>query len=84
MVGRFAARLPPIRVNLLALHHSWLRHLEESQHLREIDPRLARDIGVSPGIDRCPKGFTVDPRPLWGIGLTPAPTCERRSGSITD
>jgi hypothetical protein len=45
----------------------------DRRRLREIDPHFARDIGVAPGWDRAPEGFVVDPRPLWGIGLTPQP-----------
>lgn len=68
-----AVREPRQRGGLLARYWLWLRNLEDAQRLREIEPHMARDVGVSPGADRCPDGFAVDPRPLWGIGLTPCP-----------
>jgi hypothetical protein len=62
--------------SLLAWYGAWLSRLNDGAALREIEPRMARDIGVAAGTDRCPQGFAVDPRPLWGIGLTPRPTEE--------
>lgn len=53
---------------------AWLRRRDEAARLREMEPRLARDIGAAPtsgGL--CLDGFAADPRPLWGIGLTPQP-----------
>lgn len=64
---------PPARFGLLRRCGMWLRRLNTARALREIEPRLARDVGVSPGADRCPDGYAVDPRPLWGIGQTPRP-----------
>jgi hypothetical protein len=58
---------------LLARCGAWLRCMNHAAALREIDPRMARDIGVSLPADRGPEGFAIDPRPLWGIGLTPLP-----------
>jgi len=55
---------------------TWIRQAADRRHLREMDPRLARDIGVARGWDRPPEGFVVDPRPLWGIGLTPQPAAD--------
>jgi hypothetical protein len=59
---------------LLVRCGDWLRRRCDAARLRGMEPRLARDIGVAPGCDRGPEGFAVDPRPLWGIGLTPQPT----------
>jgi hypothetical protein len=47
--------------------------LIDREHPGELEPRLARDIGVSPSGNGMPEGFAIDPRPLWGIGLTPEP-----------
>lgn len=71
--SRSAVKVPRAYTGLFARYCFWLRRLEDVQQLREIEPHLARDIGVSPGAHRCPNGYTVDPRPLWGIGLTPYP-----------
>lgn len=65
------------RRGLLARCREWLRRRDDAARLREMDPRLARDIGVAPGGDRRPEGFAVDPRPLWGVGLTPWPVDAR-------
>jgi hypothetical protein len=72
---------------LLARCRDWLRRRRYAACLRELDPRLALDAGVAPGwADRGPEGFALDPRPLWGIGLTPRPMdarpprAERRGG----
>lgn len=73
LVSRPAADEPRGRGGLFARYCTWLSRLQDAQRLREIDPRMARDISVSLGADRCPDGFAVDPRPLWGIGLTPRP-----------
>jgi uncharacterized protein YjiS (DUF1127 family) len=61
-------------LNLLARYGAWLCRLNDAAALREMEPHRARDIGVAPGCDRAPDNFVVDPRPLWGIGLTPQPT----------
>jgi hypothetical protein len=58
---------------LLARYGDWVRRLDDAARLAELEPRLARDIGAAPGGGRRPEGFAVDPRPLWGIGLTPQP-----------
>jgi hypothetical protein len=86
--GRGATAVPArSRLGLLARCGAWLRRLNDARALRGIEPRLARDIGAAPGCDRCPDGFACDPRPLWGIGLTPQPmdvappwSCDRRGG----
>jgi uncharacterized protein YjiS (DUF1127 family) len=41
--------------------------------LSQLEPRLACDIGIDPILDDGPSGYRIDPRPLWGIGLTPQP-----------
>ncbi len=64
------------RRTLLDRYVAWLCRREDAARLREIEAREARDMGVGgpgAGIDRAPPGFVVDPRPLWGIGLTPQP-----------
>jgi uncharacterized protein YjiS (DUF1127 family) len=77
---------PATRPGLLARCGGWLRRRSDAARLREMDPHLARDIGVAPACGPCPEGFAVDPRPLWGIGLTPqpmaphSPRAERRRG----
>ena len=38
-----------------------------------MEPRQARDIGCAAGTERAPEAFAADPRPLWGLGLTPMP-----------
>src|SRR5687768_10296200 len=59
---------------LLARAGAWLRRMNETAALREMAPERARDIGLAPGCrDRAPEGYAMDPRPLWGIGLTPRP-----------
>lgn len=65
------ARRP--RAGFLQRCIAWLRHRDDLAWLREMDPRMARDMGATPASDR-PEAFAVDPRPLWGIGLTPQPT----------
>ena len=59
---------------LLARYGAWVRRLDDAERPAELDPRLAGDIGAAPGCERCPESFAVDPRPLWGIGLTLQPT----------
>ena len=61
------------RIDLLTLYGAWIDRMEDARRLREMDPRQARDIGCAPGEDRGPEGFAADPRPLWGLGLTPMP-----------
>jgi chromosome segregation protein len=51
--------------------------------IAELEPRLARDIGAAPGGERRPEGFVADPRPLWGIGLTPQPVNAHAPWSAT-
>ena len=67
------ASRPAPRPGLLARCGAWLRQLSGNLQLREMEPRLARDIGAAPPSNVCPEGYAVDPRPLWGIGLTPQP-----------
>jgi hypothetical protein len=64
---------------LLARYGAWVRRLDDAAKLAELEPRLARDIGAAPGGDRPLEGFVADPRPLWGIGLTPQPVDGRSS-----
>jgi uncharacterized protein YjiS (DUF1127 family) len=69
-------RPPTLRsalLGLLARYGAWMRRRDDAARLAEMDPRLARDIGAAPGGERRPEGFAADPRPLWGIGLTPQP-----------
>lgn len=69
-----SAAAPALNVGtLLARCGAWLRRVNHAAALPEMDPRMARDIGVSLRADHGPEGFAIDPRPLWGIGLTPAP-----------
>jgi uncharacterized protein YjiS (DUF1127 family) len=58
---------------LFARCGDWLRQRNDAARLREMEPHLAQDIGLAPGCDGRPEGFAADPRPLWGIGLTPQP-----------
>lgn len=51
-----------------------LRRMHDARAIQALEPRLARDIGAAVRSDCRPDGFTVDPRPLWGVGLTPQPT----------
>jgi len=60
-------------LGLLSVYIAWIESLRDAQALREMEPRRARDMGIPAGPDHCPAGFAVDPRPLWGVGLTPAP-----------
>jgi hypothetical protein len=74
-VGRTAgAQSVALGRGLLARCGAWLRHRNDAARLRDMEPHLARDMGVAPVCDGCPEGFAADPRPLWGIGLTPLPT----------
>ncbi len=61
----------PSRVGLLDRALAWLRQRADARILREVDPRMAIDVGIEPPRDPRPAGYVVDPRPLWGIGLTP-------------
>ncbi|HYZ34156.1 MAG TPA: hypothetical protein VE684_17935 [Crenalkalicoccus sp.] len=70
---RTAAVPAPRRVGLIACFRAWLARGRQARMLRDLDPRLARDIGIVPECDRAPEGFACDPRPLWGIGLSPYP-----------
>jgi hypothetical protein len=60
-------------VGLFTRYRRWIARRTDAQRMRELEPRLARDVGLPPGQDRPPEGYLVDPRPLWGIGLTPQP-----------
>ena len=71
--ARRTATTPGAGRGLLARCGDWLRQRNDAAYLREMEPHLARDIGVAPGRGPCPEGFAADPRPLWGIGLTPQP-----------
>jgi len=72
--GPVAAAARHSRSSLAAHCREWMRKSNAARSCREIEPRMARDIGVAVGRDRHPAGFAVDPRPLWGIGLVPQPT----------
>ena len=52
---------------------AWLHRRDVAALSREMDPRMARDMGATPASDRGPDGFAIDPRPFWGVGLTPRP-----------
>ena len=62
---------------LLARYGTWVRRRNDAARFAEMEPRLARDIGDVPGCASRPECFAVDPRPLWGIGLTPQPLDRR-------
>jgi uncharacterized protein YjiS (DUF1127 family) len=65
----------PQRAGLIASCRAWLVRRNHARVLRDLDPRLARDIGVVPACgDGTPEGFACDPRPLWGVGLPPCAT----------
>jgi hypothetical protein len=66
-------RVPPQPAGRLARCQALFRNWRYSRCLRELEPRLARDIGVASTCDRGPANFAVDPRPLWGVGLIPQP-----------
>lgn len=70
--GRKTVR-PAAGTGLLARCAAWLRRAVDDPCLHEVEPRLARDMGATPAGDGRPEGFAADPRPLWGIGLTPQP-----------
>jgi uncharacterized protein YjiS (DUF1127 family) len=76
--ARPAAKAPGAapRRGVLAQCRDWLRRRDDAARLREMEPHLARDIGAAPSCNRGPEGFALDPRPLWGIGLTPRPMNE--------
>ncbi|MDI3305636.1 MAG: hypothetical protein QJR07_00930 [Acetobacteraceae bacterium] len=65
---------PTAGAELLARCAAWLRWISDDSCPHGMEPRLARDIGATPAGDGRPEGFAADPRPLWGIGLTPQPT----------
>ncbi|AWV21549.1 hypothetical protein RADP37_00798 [Roseomonas mucosa] len=66
-------RLALPRIDLLALYGAWIGRMEDARRLSEMEPRQARDIGCAAGTERAPETFAADPRPLWGLGLTPMP-----------
>jgi hypothetical protein len=68
--GRTSAAPPTgARGDLLARYGARMRQRIDAARLRELDPHLARDIGITPAGGGRPEGFAVDPRPLWNIGL---------------
>jgi len=69
-----AAQSVALGRRLLIRCGEWLRHRNDAARLRDMEPHFARDMGVAPVSDGCPEGFATDPRPLWGVGLTPMPT----------
>jgi hypothetical protein len=69
-----AARGAALGHRLLARCGDWLRCRNDATRLRDMEPHLVRDIGAAPACECRPDGFAVDPRPLWGVGLTPLPT----------
>jgi hypothetical protein len=77
-------RLPPgavaSRRRPLAACREFLQLLADRARSREVDARTARDLGLPPcGASGAPlDAFLVDPRPLWGIGLTPMPMAAPR------
>lgn len=66
-------RARQLRTALAARCGDWMARLGGAGDRHEIEPRLARDMGVAARCNHRPAGFAVDPRPLWGIGLTPQP-----------
>jgi hypothetical protein len=63
-----------VAADLVARCGAWMRRAHDEARLREIEPRMARDMGATPAAGcQAPEGFAMDPRPLWGIGLTPQP-----------
>jgi hypothetical protein len=77
---RAAREQPRVATGLFAWYLRWLQRWEDTQRLREIDPHLAADIGAPPGADRHPAAYAADPRPLWGVGLTPRPRSHAGTG----
>ena len=55
---------------MFARYRSLFRELDEQNRLRELDPLLARDIGVAVGCDWRQDGSPVDPIPLLMPRLT--------------
>ncbi len=77
-IGRIhiSVREPAVRrgLGLRARLALWLRLRRTQAELERLDPRLLADIGAPPRApDPVKAAFTLDPEPLWGIGLTPAP-----------
>jgi hypothetical protein len=62
------------RSDLAVYCRRWIGRYLARRHIDSLDPRMARDIGAFQH-NPMPEGYAVDPRPLWGIGLTP----ERRA-----
>ena len=70
-----ASRAEPAGPRLRRRAMLWLRHRRTLAELQDASPEVRRDIGLPPAADPVP-GFSVDPRPLWGIGLVPQPRCD--------
>jgi hypothetical protein len=66
------------RLDLAAFCRRWISRYLAGGHIDALDPRMARDIGAFQR-NPMPEGYVVDPRPLWGIGLTPEPTHAARA-----
>jgi hypothetical protein len=58
----YAGRRPP--GGIFSRCGEWLRRLEAEKRLRELDPRLARDIGIAVGRDWRQDGSPVEALPL--------------------
>jgi hypothetical protein len=63
----FAGRRPP--GGMFSRCGAWLRRLKAEQRLHELDPHLARDIGVAVGCDWRPDGSPVEALPLLRSSL---------------
>ncbi len=61
---------------------SWLRHRRALRDLRAADPRILRDVGLTPPAPDPRRAlFVADPAPLWGIGEAPRPRLGRDAGT---
>jgi hypothetical protein len=58
------------RLDLAAYCRRGISRYLAGGHIDALDPHMARDIGAFQR-NPMPEGYVVDPRPLWGIGLTP-------------
>ena len=76
---------PAARPGLFARCGGWLRRRDDARPPARDGAAPGARHRRRPGLRPCPEGFAVDPRPLWGIGLTPQPMAsslraERRKG----
>jgi len=54
---------PAPGAGLLARCAAWLRRVNDNSSLHEVEPRLARDMGVKSACSGRPESFAVDPGP---------------------